>query len=355
VKVLALTKYDDSVASSRQRFSQFFPALRARGVTVDHCPLWPRSHVDRFFAGQGVDPWGEAGAYVARVRGLVEDVDADVWWIEGELLPFVPAELEPRPRAHVRVVIDYDDAVFHKYDMSRHGFVRSILGDKIARVMGGADLVIAGNDYIAAYAHAAGARAVRVVPTVVDLARYVVAGRVARPFTVGWIGTPHTAQYLDTVLGALRAVVDDGGDVRLVGVGAPPAGLRATCVPWNADTEVAEIGQFDVGIMPLPDTPWERGKCAYKLIQYMACGVPVVASDVGVNRVVVGDAGLIVGQGMDWLAALRKIRDDPAVRKRAATEARRRVTETFSKDGVAEQLVDAVLGVVGKTRRLAVD
>ncbi|MDP2342908.1 MAG: glycosyltransferase [Deltaproteobacteria bacterium] len=344
MKVLALTKYDDSVASSRQRFAQFFPDLAAAGALVQALPLWPRAHVDRLFAGQRFDPHAERVAYGRRWRQLHDVVDADVWWIEGELLPFFPAAWEPRPPARVRVVVDLDDAVFHKYDLHASRLVRSILGSKIDLVMAAADVVVAGNAYVAARARAAGARHVDVVPTVVDLALLPPASvRAPHPFTIGWIGTPHTAQYLRSIEPALARLVDEGAALRLVGLAHNPLRVRATCVPWRRETEATELARFDVGIMPLRDSPWERGKCGYKLIQCMAVGTPVVASDVGVNVDVVGDAGFVVAPD-GWTAALRRLRDDEDLRAAQGRRGRERVARFYSRDAVAHRVVRAVLG-----------
>lgn len=344
MRVLALTKYDGSVASSRQRFVQFFAALRARGAELIHLPLWSRAHVDRTFAGASVDVIDEAVSYAARVAALAE-VKADVWWIEGELLPFVPATLEPRAPRGVRVVVDYDDAVFHKYDLHRRPFVRGLLSRKIDDVMRASDVVVAGNDFIAARAVAAGGADVRVVPTVVDADVYVARTLSRGPvFNIGWIGTPHTARYLRAIEQPLRALVGEGARLHLVGVDRPPFDIEARCTPWRQDHEVDDIASFDVGIMPLADTPWERGKCGYKLIQCMAAGVPVVASDVGVNGNVVGAAGFVVHDDVEWAAALRRLRDDEGLWRKCSLAGRARVAEQFSRAAVVARVVDAVLG-----------
>ena len=190
-----------------------------------------------------------------------------------------------------------------------------MLGNKIDAVMRHAAVVIAGNDYLAERARRAGARRIEIVPTAVDLRRYAVRGlsRADARFTVGWIGTPQTAGYLSEIAPALRRF-HDLGDVRYVFVGCPAGlefGVPYEARAWSEATEASDLASFDCGLMPLRDGPFERGKCGYKLIQYMACGVPVIASPVGVNRQIVTSANGFLPTTTDgWFDALRTLRAD---------------------------------------------
>jgi glycosyltransferase involved in cell wall biosynthesis len=124
--------------------------------------------------------------------------------------------------------------------------------------------------------------------------------------------------------GAVRLVVIGGRAPRIEGVVIEE-------VPWREATEVSLINTFDVGVMPLPDDEWARGKCAFKLIQYMACGVPVVASRVGANvDVVTSECGFLVSNDDEWLAALRTLREDSALRARMGSASRTRIEMHYS-------------------------
>ena len=151
-----------------------------------------------------------------------------------------------------------------------------------------------------------------------------------------------TAPYLTLVQSALAEVCQHG-DVRVVIVGAQHVQLSGVPIEtrgWSEETEVKEIQSFDVGIMPLPDEPWERGKCGYKIIQYMACGKPAVASPVGANQQIVADGvdGFLAATPTQWSWALRTLRDDYSLRARMGKAAQRKVEREYSLQVTAPRL-----------------
>jgi len=273
----------------------------------------------------------------------------DVVWIEYELMPFLPALLEHLfLRGGPPRVVEYDDAVFHRYDRHRSALVRTLLGAKIDRLMRGAAVVVAGNAYLADRARAAGARDVAIIPSVVDLDRYpVVPPAAGGPPVIGWIGSPSTAVALDVIAPALARVCA-GGRARVVLVGVTP-GLRAwpfPCEerPWVDGREAADIAGFDIGVMPLADEPWSRGKCGFKLVQYLACGRPAVASPVGVNPDIVidGETGLLASTGDEWVAALDRLIGDGALRARLGAAGRAHVEARYALQRTAPLVADVL-------------
>jgi glycosyltransferase involved in cell wall biosynthesis len=252
----------------------------------------------------------------------------------------------------VPYVVDYDDALFHRYDCHTNPWVRRLLGQKIDSVMRHAATVIAGNNYLAERAYRAGANRVEMIPTVVDTKRYQPEQKsVAAVPIVGWIGTPQTSRYLKPLLPVFESLKNDM-PVRFVAIGANPEDFEDTPVetwPWSEESEVKSLQQFDIGIMPLVDSPWERGKCGYKLIQYMACGVPVVASPVGVNReiVVPGGNGLFADTVEEWDKTLRMLLNvDSEARKRMGAAGRVRVEKWYSAQVQASRLLDTLYEAV---------
>ena len=334
MRLLVLPRYEPLGASSRLRTYQYIPSLQSAGVDVTVSPLFADGYVRALYEGNNRLSAVLKG-YARRVISQIRAARFDVVWLEKELLPWTPAVFD-QLRGHAAMVVDYDDAIFHRYDEHPSWVVRWMLGRRIDAVMQQADVVTAGNEYLAAHAEAAGCAQVERLPTVVDLQRYAprLPSRAGDPIVLGWIGSPSTAHYLREVAPVVATLQARYG-IRAVAVGARAdqvVGTPFEAHPWSEVQEAALVASFDIGIMPLKDGPWARGKCGYKLIQYMACAVPVVASPVGVNREIVqpGVNGELAGDAEAWEAALSKLIIDPQSRERMGGEGRRRVEDWYS-------------------------
>lgn len=349
VKILLLTRYTSAGASSRYRSYCFLPYLRSLGHDVTVSPFMSDRYLERLYSGKSVDRLDLAASMKRRFDALRTSGTFDLLWIEGEAFPWLPSAVEDLfLNGRTPYVVDYDDAIFHRYDQHRSALVRGILSRKIDRVMRNAAAVIAGNEYIAARAERAGAKKIEILPTVVDLSQYP-ASPPSREgdFTIGWVGSMSTAKYLAEVEGPLRTM-NEKGRVRLIAVGAQPPsmdGIRFETGPWSEEQEMAEMKKFTVGIMPLVDSPWERGKCGHKLVKYMGCFLPVIASPVGVNREIVehGVNGFLASSDGEWITALQTLRDDPALRAKMGEAGRKKVERDYSLTAVAPRLA-RVLG-----------
>ena len=346
LRVLALTRYADLGASSRLRSLQYAPVLAAAGMDVTWRPLFDNRYIRGLYERRRRPAGPVLAAYAGRLFDLLRLRRFDLVWLEKEALPWLPALLDPGLlRFGPPYVVDYDDAVFHYYDQSNSALVRRLLGRKIDAVMRHAALVVAGNPYLARRAREAGARRIEIVPTVIDLARYSVREASASPgITVGWIGSPSTQAMIAGLAPLLAHVLEPSVD-RLVTVGArfeQPLMPGHAVHAWSEATEVEEIRQFDVGVMPLIDEPFERGKCGYKLVQYMACGVPVVASPVGVNVDIVqpGVNGFLTGDAAAWVEALRTLKADASLRQRLGAAGRRLVESRYCLQVSGPRLVE---------------
>jgi glycosyltransferase involved in cell wall biosynthesis len=344
MRLLLLTRYENLSAASRLRFYQYVPYLQQQGIEVAHAPLLTNADLKRLYTAGRRGLAATLFGYLKRALKLFRKYD--VLWIEKELFPMLPALGEKAVR--VPYVVDYDDAVFHNYDLHPSGIVRRFLGHKIDTVMSHAALVVAGNKYLANRARHAGARRVEIVPTVLDITRYRIAGAPPPPITVGWIGSPSTSKYLSLLEPALKEVCA-GGRARLLTVGAKDFTMNGVPVEqrvWAEDREVSDIQAMHIGVMPLPDEPWERGKCGYKLLQYMACRLPVVASPVGVNAEIADGCGFVAETTDEWRSALLTLRDDAALRTELGAAGRRKVETQYALHITAPRMA-ALLKSVG--------
>lgn len=317
---------------------QYVPALEAAGFQVEVAPFFDDRYLRRLYAGQR-NYLEMVRYFFRRFQVMCSKSPPDMLWVEYEILPWMPWIIEQRLfPADVPVISDYDDAVFHRYDLHRLGPVRWLLGDKIDRFMARSDLVMAGNPYLAERAWQAGARHVEVVPTVVDAAEYKLYQRTEEEedvLRVGWIGTPQSWNALARpIYEVLSGPLEQSGAIfRAVGAELERARQgRLEIVPWTEEHEVSLIRSMDIGLMPMPDSPWTRGKCGYKLLQYMACGLPVVASPVGVNSQIVehGVNGFLAESEQDWRQAVLTLLSDAGLRKRMGAAGRARVEKHYS-------------------------
>lgn len=348
------TKYTWAGASSRYRSFQYLPALKEAGLSFTVSPLFDDAYLEHKYLNGNARVYDVLRAFARRLWAVFTLPSSDVVIVEYELLPWFPAVLERwLAWRGCRMIIDYDDALFHQYDEHPKPWVRLLLGRKIITVMRLAHTVIAGNAYLADYARRASVHRLEVIPTVIDLARYKVKEEesVSNIFTIGWIGSPSTSRYLRDIESALVTVCREGrARVRLVGSGSINLkGVQLDVVPWQGETEVDEIRSFDVGIMPLPDEPWARGKCGFKLIQYMACGIPVVATPVGVNSEIVEEGlnGLLVKTQSEWVAALELLMNNVELRKRLGAAGRRKVEDKYSLQVTETRFVELIKTVNG--------
>jgi len=317
------------------RSYQYLEFLKTQGIEVTVATLLDDSYLTRLYAGRPPQWDVIIKSYLRRLIWLLKSRHYDLLWLEYEIFPWLPAVVEwILSLTRIPYVVDYDDAVFHRYDLHRSWVTRTLLSRKIDRVMKLARLVVVGNDYLAERARRAGAERVEYLPTVVDLARYpLLAPRTKTMFTIGWIGSPTTAPYLQLVQPAIAEVCKQR-KVKLVLIGSPRAELNGVYTEfreWSAESEAVDIQDFDVGIMPLPDNPWARGKCGYKIIQYMASARPPIASPVGLNQQLISHRinGLLARSKDDWVESLMFLCDNPCERERMGQVGRALVEERY--------------------------
>ena len=358
MRILALMKYGARAASTRQRLLQFVPDLKCSGVEVEVSALLDDEYLARLANGNRTSRPDIAMAYLRRVLAIWRIRSFDAVWVHYEAFPYLPAAFERIVALSGRPIIyDYDDAIFHQYDAHKNGMVRWLLGKKLVPLLRRASICICGNAYIREYSAQYCSNTI-VIPTVVDTDVYrPVPEKSEQVLTVGWIGSPSTWSYVEPLLPEILPCIAAAGAIfKVVGAGPRAKGVPGVeAIDWTEESEVRDVQSFDIGIMPLPDEQWARGKCGYKLIQYMACGIPVIASPVGVNAEIVeeGENGYLVQNSADWRTALKTLLADATLRKNLGKKGRLRVIERYSLQSQAPRLL-AVLSQLTKQSRRAV-
>lgn len=357
MEILLLSKYSKIGASTRLRTMQFIPHLEVAGISVFQQSLFDDSYLQKIYAKQRVPLFLLGKLFFERIVTIIKATSYDLVWIEYELIPYFPAWFEKLFNLlGVKYIVDYDDAIFHNYDLSQSKIIRNTLGRKIDKVMNKATVVVVGNDYLASRAQKANAKNIVYIPTVVDINRYRV-----KEFTVndrpviGWIGSPSTQKYITQFFNVFKILSEKYDFVlRLVGatedISRSLPGINVEVLPWKEELESHYIESFDVGIMPLNDGPWERGKCGYKLIQYMACGIPVVASPVGVNSTIVmnNNCGFLAANDSDFYRYLEMLFNDDKLRKDMGISGREVVEKHYSLQSQSQNLICLFNSIVEK-------
>lgn len=356
LRLTLFTAGDCYSPSSRYRSYQFFPYWRRQGVEPQAFPLYRTIDYLRLQHLQG-NCWKKLarGAYLLycffrRLGEVPRARDCDVLVIEHELFNWMPFIFEKAILSFFTkrpIVIDIDDASYVKY--LKNPFLRN----KFPQLFGQASLITAGSEILYKFAQRFNHN-VEVIPTVIDLNRYKRQARFDHQrFVIGWIGGPQNARHIKLITAALQELCKTQ-QVVLRCIGAPPGFqipfVPTEVIPWSWDTEIEHLLSCDVGINPLDNDLFSLGKCGFKLIQYMACGLPVVAAPVGANKDIVdhGINGFLAGNDEEWQQFLERLYEDQALRVSMGEEGRRKVEKRFSVQAVLPKMVALYRGIVSQ-------
>jgi glycosyltransferase involved in cell wall biosynthesis len=340
MRVLALMPaLFDTSPSQRYRLEQWEPLLRERGVEITYEPF-----EDEELHGLLYQP-GLIGKKLQRVtRGLGRRMslvrkakDYDLVYILREAALLGPPVFERLiHQQRVPIVFDFDDAVFVSYRSPSNGYLSYLkFASKTKTICRIASHVMVGNPYLAEYARQVNDR-VTVIPTTIDTEKYQVRPPKdsSDPPVIGWTGSHSTVQHLDTLRGALKKLAErESFRLRVIGTPTyecPPVDVEA--MRWRADTELEDLGTIDIGVMPLPDDKWSKGKCGLKALQFMALGIPTVCSPVGVNTDIIQDDqnGFIAATEDEWVDKLGRLLRSRELRQRLGQAGRVTVEQKYS-------------------------
>lgn len=317
--------------SSRFRVEQLLPALRERGLC---CAVYAANPSNQGETRHWSPPPGSlrralrAAAVPVRVCQLPQALRHDVVVFQKPLLPFPSARLERAVARRRPSVFDLDDALYLKPGGRRW----------IREIVAACAYTIAGSQHLAE--QIAAPDRTLVLPTVVDTLRYTPRLPPAGPFTIGWTGIAHNLQELEPLVPVLEPLLRrTRGRLLLVAERFTASWLRSLpveTVTWSPESELEALSRVHVGLMPLADSEFNRGKCAFKLLQYMARGIPVVASPVGANREVVrhGVDGFLASTAAEWSAALQALHAERDAALAMGLAARRRIESVYSVQAV---------------------
>ncbi len=330
----------DRAPGQRFRFEQYFGHLQRNGYQCelsylveenDDRVLYQRGHyldkarfVQRCISKRKAD--------VARMN------DYDIIFLFREALMTRSTRFEKAfRRSRAKLVFDFDDAIWLQ-NVSEANRSWAWIKDpgKTSKIIGLCDLVFAGNAYLADYARRYNPN-VTIVPTTIDTDEYRPRTKAGEgPVCIGWSGSITTIQHFQYAIPALQRLKQRFGDritIRVVGDGSyrlPELGIEG--LPWRRDTELADLGAMDIGIMPLPDDEWAKGKCGLKGLQYMGMGLPTIMSPVGVNGEIITDGvdGFLATTTDEWVEKLSRLVEDADLRRRMGEAARRTVEQRYS-------------------------
>jgi glycosyltransferase involved in cell wall biosynthesis len=337
-RVAALVPYPPDVAASQRfRIEQWRAPLRAEGIEIHLLPF-ANPRLMRLLYKPGAFMAKAVALAATFARRAVEAATLgayDVLLVHRAAALFGPAVLERAVAAWRPIIFDFDDAIFLSHTTEANGRYRWFkCPGKTATICRRSAYVVVGNAYLASYARQHNAR-VAIIPSSVDVDHYRPA---ARPhpgrLVVGWMGSSTSQIHLELFAPGLRALARIPNlEVRVVSDRRPVLpGVQFTWRAWSRETELDELRAFDIGIMPMPVDPWSEGKCAMKALLYMAVGVPVVASAVGMNRELIrhGENGLLAESPADFDAAVETLARDRGLRQRLGQAGRVTVESGYS-------------------------
>lgn len=360
IRVLAISPIPEEGAGCRFRIAHYIPYLEAHGFNVTLLTLFSTDFFRRVYRPGHLLAKSVvfAGLALRHLWALRRVREYDVVFIYRELFPVGPAFVEwlmSLPGCPP-IVFDFDDAIFLPSVSEANRLIAALkTPSKVATIVRRSAEIVVGNDYLGAYARQFNP-AVTVIPTSVDTTMFKPAPaalpRDAAAPVVGWIGSPTTASYILGLAPVLQRVAAQHPFVLNVsGTGEPVTmpGVRVENPVWQLSGEIDLFRGCDVGVYPLVDDAWAKGKCGFKAIEFMACGVPVVASAVGVNREIIEDGvnGFLATTDNEWVEKLGRLIAEPALRARFAAAGRRTIEERYSLHVNAPRLADVLKRAAG--------
>ncbi len=339
MRILFWVPYPTEGASNRFRVEQYLPYLGREGIKYDLHAFWSSSAFSILYKkGRYLNKiYFFIMGVVSRFLDLARIPKYDVVFIHREAYPLGSSFFETLLGLLKKpVIFDFDDAIFLPYSSRQNIFIeRFKKPEKVCGIIKMSSRVIAGNSYLADYALRYN-KNVSVIPTPIDSDKYYPEMKTTNnKIIIGWIGSVTTSDFLNEMERVFAALSKkfDNIEFRIVGGNFQAGGQsNITSKPWALDQEIADLRSFDIGIMPMPDNEWTRGKCGFKAILYMSMGIPAVCSPVGMNKEIVADGvnGFLAIDENQWVEKLGILIKDAALRRKMGLAARKTAEEKYS-------------------------
>lgn len=360
MRVLAVVPslYDTS-PGQRFRIEQWEPILAAGGVELTYAPFETDELKAVLHTGGNV--LSKVGAVTKNMRLRSSELDNvsdyDLVYLFREAAILGPPWFERKiAKAGIPMVFDLDDAIFVSYKSPSNGYLSYLkFPGKTAEISRLSAHIIPGNQYLADYCQKHNQN-VTIIPTTIDTDKYTV---IERPepeiVTIGWSGSFSTVQHLDTIRDVLQELARSE-NFRLRVIGTPNykiPGVDTEALQWRSATELDDLREIDIGLMPLPDEDWSRGKCGLKALQYMALGIPTICSPVGVNSTIIrdGENGYLADGADEWVEKLKLMLHSPDLRREIGMAGRRTVEEEYSAKVIAPRVLEIFRSVATAAER----
>ena len=360
MRVLAVVPslYDTS-PGQRFRIEQWEPILAAGGVEITYVPFETDELKAVLHTGGNVV--AKIGAVTLNMRRRSRELDSlgdfDLVYLFREAAILGPPWFERKiARSGVPIVFDLDDAIFVSYKSPSNGYLSYLkFPGKTAEICSLSAHIMPGNEYLSDYCRKYN-KNLTIIPTTIDTDKYTVTEK-GEPeiVTIGWSGSFSTVQHLDTIRDVLQELAKTE-NFRLRVIGTPNykiPGVDTEAMQWRSETELDDLREIDIGLMPLPDEDWSRGKCGLKALQYMALGIPTICSPVGVNSTIIkdGENGFLADGIAEWVEKIKLFVHSPALRRKIGMAGRKTVEDDYSASVIAPKVLDIFRLVAATAKR----
>jgi len=352
MKILFLVPYPSEGPSNRYRVEQYFSYLDKCGIAYSLHPFWSSSAFKVLYKkGYRIRKmYFFIMGTLRRLMDLMGSFKYDIVFIHRESYPIGGAFFEKIFRFfNKRIIFDFDDAIFMKASSRHNSFIeRYKKPAKIAEIIRISDHVIAGNAHLAEFSVRRNPNT-HIIPTSIDTDKYhpVFKDKADRKVVVGWMGSVTTSDFLDPMADVFKTLAGkyDNLEFKIIGGSASFDSLpNITRKQWSHENEISDLGSFDIGIMPMPDNEWTRGKCAFKAILYMSMGIPTVCSPVGVNKDIIKDGknGFLANGKTEWIDKISRLVESRDLRDEMGAAGRMTIEKGFSISVNAPKLIEVI-------------